>query len=416
MYRPAVSAVPLLVLIALFGDATLKPLSAESVPFQQPVEQAGSPKPAPHPTPAPTPAPPMWNGAINGTPAALADGAEAVKQALDAVNLVGKFAGRATPLAKVSVMGLSTLGAYYAIVGQHHEEFLSRQALVNDAIDHDLRRTNAPLSRDDCLRNTELCAGIARYLSPQTKALIDESASVYDEYVRSFDSNAWTSEERSSFLSKVLPDAFKELGGQAVDSLVTGTRFEETWKSIDKWSDVLAMGGATFGDSAPKASEGDLDAASRAADRQGRQTKALNGQAAAPSVDSTFPKQFQSNRDNEDRRLGAAQGDADKELRMYERELRAGDAALTRTPNPADAPNSEAPAVGGTPDSSRPAANGKPSPADPKKVDHCSSGAFKCPNGYPWPECTHPEKYDCPPPAYAAQAAKELATKKQKKQ
>jgi len=41
-------------------------------------------------------------------------------------------------------------------------------------------------------------------------------------------------------------------------------------------------------------------------------------------------------------------------------------------------------------------------PAVEKKAqDHCSKGYFVCPNGNPWPKCTHPEKYDCPPPEYA---------------
>jgi hypothetical protein len=37
--------------------------------------------------------------------------------------------------------------------------------------------------------------------------------------------------------------------------------------------------------------------------------------------------------------------------------------------------------------------------------EHCPDGVFRCPNGFPWPECTHKEKYDCPPPEYADEAA-----------
>lgn len=41
-----------------------------------------------------------------------------------------------------------------------------------------------------------------------------------------------------------------------------------------------------------------------------------------------------------------------------------------------------------------------------QNVEHCKGGSFHCPNGFPWKECTHPEKYDCPPPEYAAEARK----------
>lgn len=35
---------------------------------------------------------------------------------------------------------------------------------------------------------------------------------------------------------------------------------------------------------------------------------------------------------------------------------------------------------------------------DEGATEHCPDGAFVCPNGNPWDVCTHPEKYDCPPP------------------
>jgi hypothetical protein len=41
----------------------------------------------------------------------------------------------------------------------------------------------------------------------------------------------------------------------------------------------------------------------------------------------------------------------------------------------------------------------------PGSHDHCAGGTFQCPNGLPWPDCTHAEKYDCPPAEYRDVAA-----------
>jgi hypothetical protein len=46
-------------------------------------------------------------------------------------------------------------------------------------------------------------------------------------------------------------------------------------------------------------------------------------------------------------------------------------------------------------------AAGAPSDDHEATSDHCAGGVFQCPNGYPWPDCKHEEKHDCPPPEYA---------------
>jgi len=150
-----------------------------------------------------------------------------------------------------------------------------------------------------------------------------------------------------------------------------------------------------------KPTSADYDAALDALSAQGSDARAANATAGGtvnPGPD--FASDFAKTASAEEQKVAAARRDVESQAKTADA-IKLPVAPVIAYPTTLD---SKTYAVGGTASGSAPAADA-PKQSDAKKVDHCPGGVFHCPNGLPWEKCGHAEKYDCPPPEHAAEAA-----------
>ena len=368
-----------------------------------------APVPQPHPTPLQTPTPEAApdSGTFPGV-SAFADVAKTVSKTISAVNAVATLTGAAALPVRVATTPLSTLGAYYSIVGEREKELSKQFEAASDLINRDLRAAGVNTTVQQCTANPAACGDVSRYLTAETKSQLDRSRRAYEGFVSGFDPNQWTDGEKKSFLTEVGPKAVLGLA----DGVLKG---EVYWDVVRKARAADTLGEFFGPGSAPKTDEvtlsaQDYDAAQSALRAQGAAAADVNRLAPAKTTESTYASEFAKTSGQEDGRLDAAARDSQAKFDAFARQLSQSDrdilANLRATQPQVDVLTPLSVVV--KPEEAAKSGDGK----DAGPVDHCPNGAFVCPNGNPWPKCTHPEKYSCPPAEFAAQAAQETAAKK----
>jgi hypothetical protein len=154
----------------------------------------------------------------------------------------------------------------------------------------------------------------------------------------------------------------------------------------------------------------DYDALLGAEASQGKAARETNDHSGAARRDdlSKFADDFAKTASDEERRVKDSEA-------SVKREAKSADVIDVRSAPRSDEAGNAAkpPASGKKPSESKKDETEQGSAAE-KPADHCKGGVFHCPNGLPWKECGHAEKYDCPPPEYAAEAQK-VKTQQQSK-
>lgn len=167
--------------------------------------------------------------------------------------------------------------------------------------------------------------------------------------------------------------------------------------------------------SAPVVDGDDYAAATDAARSQGTSAEAANdGAPAKRAPEFEYDGEFRSAAEKENARVKGNLADAQRAFADEKRDFNTTDRQLRDSQHPsvvvvpASSSRNSVSATGDIKQKSK-ADDSKKKEKASAAADHCPNGVFKCPNGRPWPSCTHAEKYKCPPPEYANEARKHKA-------
>jgi hypothetical protein len=332
------------------------------------------------------------------------------------------------------------LGGFAAVHDARRNAVEAARTAANVAMDRDLRAAGITGFRlDGCWPAESACPEL-RALSPATQAVIQRYLAADERYVAWTDlgnitGRGWTPAERQDFLQAATIGAVGALGQNGVERLQDMPR-SPSWDLEESHDDMVQE---DVGAAAAARLDGFLSEMRRPSDettrteevqvphpaagpaaeralqalaRQGRAVDELNRVSSDAPERAPYEDDFAARVGQEAGRLNAEQHDSDAAAREFYRGMnRDADRlrgqlealrALRLQPPPLPAPPTPAsPRVDGSASSARRS-------AEPK--DHCPGGAFKCPNNLPWPRCSHAEKYRCPPPEHAAEAARHRAS------
>lgn len=349
--------------------------------------------------------------AANGI-ATFAKAAAGIKRTIALTDALGTLTSKAVnPAFTAATLPLATLGSYYEIVGERQQESDRKFRDAAKAIDRDLKAAGVNLSVDDCFANPARCRDISGLLSAETKMKLDDSNRAYSGFVAGFDSNNWSESEKKKFLADMGP----EIAMQGGDALAKGQKYWEVIKKVDAAHTVAdeLRSGAGNQEEKVKPTAQDYDAAQAALASQGAHTRSENARPRGERKESDFESDFSRSADAERGRLDAVSRESQQKFDAFSKQLKKDDAVIGRQVVDSASTASPPPVVVSNPGKARVVGTGTVD-TTAAKTDHCPNGVFVCPNGNPWPKCGHPEKYQCPPPEYAAEAAKELASQKKK--
>jgi hypothetical protein len=234
-------------------------------------------------------------------------------------------------------------------------------------------------------------------LSAATRTRIQADLQRYDEFIKGFDPNYWTAGEKREFASTVGSAAALGLVDEVPNAYWQATAPGRALVTLDEAVSAEARG----------ITANEYSHARVALEAQEKGTADLNAAAPVSRQDPVYADQFAVRSRVEGERMDQATLEAQRRHSDFMKAFERRDehiATRTLVPLPPDAPPIVLPA-------SAVAAPEKTAVdrARAEKAEHCSGGAFKCPNGNPWPKCRHiPEKYKCPPPEFAEDARRAL--------
>jgi hypothetical protein len=333
------------------------------------------------------------------------------------------------------------LGGFAAVHDARRQAAEEARSLANAAMDRDLRSAGVTGFRlNGCWGAPSTCGDLRDRFSAETHARIQRYFDVAQRYHAWSDLGnvtglGWTDAERRTFIAEASRGVVGALGQHAVQKLQDSNQ-SPSWEPFER-PDALAQEYINEGAAArldgflsdmherpgqtrtPEVEPPSHPAVGPEGERalqaladQGRNIDRLNEVPIQPRQDTPYADGFAARVDQESGRLEASAADSAAQGQEFQRamerqeertgaQLRAWRALIAPQRLPPPAPFHHQPPAAKTPG---PAAEATPNPAG--RADHCAAGAFKCPNGRPWPQCTHPEKYLCPPPEHAVEAAR----------